>query len=101
MKALLPLILCAAPVAAAAQHAGHAGHAAHGAHASPAPAAQTPAAQTMTPAEAGQGGFAAVAEVVRILSADPDTDWSAVRIDRLVAHLRDMEALVTVAQVTA
>lgn len=41
--------------------------------------------------EPGQGAFAAIAEAVRILQADPDTDWSRVSIDRLREHLVDMD----------
>ena len=52
-----------------------------------------------TPKEAGQGGFAAIAEIVQILSANPDTDWSKVNINALREHLLDMDRLVTSAQV--
>ena len=41
--------------------------------------------------EPGQSAFAAIAEVVIVLSADPHTDWSAVNIDGLREHLRDMD----------
>lgn len=86
------LILCALP--AAAQHEGHAGH---GGHAAPSAA---PSAASRT-TEAGQGGFAALAEVVAILRADPATDWSRVDLPALIAHLRDMEALMTELEVAA
>ena len=45
--------------------------------------------------EPGQSGFAAIAEVVATLEADPNTDWASVDIDALREHLRDMD-LVTV-----
>lgn len=45
------------------------------------------------PTEGGQGAFAAIAEIVAILSADPDTDWSKVDIDALRRHLVDMNEL--------
>ncbi|MGF1626560.1 MAG: hypothetical protein ACFCVH_16885 [Alphaproteobacteria bacterium] len=46
------------------------------------------------PAEAGQAAFAAIAEVVAWLEADPATDWSRVDIGALQAHLVDMDAVV-------
>jgi len=39
----------------------------------------------------GQAAFAAIAEAVRVLEADPKTDWSKVDIDRLREHLVDMD----------
>ncbi|MGG7565830.1 hypothetical protein ACQ5SO_06660 [Rhodovulum sp. DZ06] len=47
------------------------------------------------PFEVGQGAFAAIAEIVALLQADPDTDWRRVDIPALAAHLRDMDALMT------
>ncbi|WP_253949212.1 hypothetical protein [Mangrovicoccus sp. HB161399] len=47
------------------------------------------------PAESGQSGFAAIAEIVAMLRADPDTDWSKVDIGALRQHLRDMDQLMT------
>lgn len=41
--------------------------------------------------EPGQSAFAAIAEVVAILVADPKTDWSQVDIDTLREHLQDMD----------
>lgn len=49
--------------------------------------------------EPGQSAFAAIAEIVGVLKADPDTDWSKVDIDGLRAHLRDMD-IVTIDSVT-
>ena len=46
-----------------------------------------------TPSETGQSAFAALAEVVAILEADPDTDWSKVNMAGLRDHLVDMNAL--------
>ena len=46
------------------------------------------------PTEPGNGSFAAIAEIVAMLSADPLTDWSAVDISALQAHLLDMDSLV-------
>ncbi|QFU07217.1 hypothetical protein PARPLA_01264 [Rhodobacteraceae bacterium THAF1] len=50
--------------------------------------------------EPGQGAFAALSEVVRVLEADPDTDWSQVDLVGLRAHLVDMDRLVLETQVT-
>lgn len=50
--------------------------------------------------EPGQGAFAALSEVVRVLEADPDTDWSRVDLAGLRAHLVDMDRLVSDAVVT-
>ena len=54
-----------------------------------APAAGGMAASPLT--EGGQSAFAAIAEVVDALKADPNTDWSKVNIDALREHLRDMD----------
>jgi hypothetical protein len=51
------------------------------------------AAGATVPGEPGQGAFAAIQEIVAILEADPDTDWSKVDIDALRAHLVDMNAV--------
>jgi hypothetical protein len=45
------------------------------------------------PTEAGQGAFAAIAEIVALLEADPATDWSKVDIGALREHLVDMNEL--------
>jgi hypothetical protein len=47
-----------------------------------------------TPALPGQDAFGAVAEVVRLLEADPNTDWSTVDLERLRQHLIDMNEVV-------
>lgn len=53
------------------------------------------------PTEPGQGAFAAIAEIVAILAADPVTDWQTVNITALRDHLVDMDRLVTDAEVTS
>ncbi len=53
------------------------------------------------PTEPGQGAFAAIGEIVALLSDDPDTDWSRVNIRGLREHLVDMDMLVSRAEVTA
>ena len=45
------------------------------------------------PTETGQSAFAAIAEIVAILNADPNTDWSKVNISALRTHLVDMNEL--------
>lgn len=45
--------------------------------------------------EPGQGAFAALSEVVRVLEADPDTDWGQVDLAGLRAHLVDMDRLIS------
>ena len=45
------------------------------------------------PNEGGQAAFNAIAEIVSILEADPETDWSKVNISILRNHLVDMNAL--------
>jgi hypothetical protein len=46
------------------------------------------------PAMPGQDAFGAIAEIVRILDADPATDWSKVDLERLRQHLIDMNEVV-------
>ena len=46
------------------------------------------------PAMPGQDAFGAIAEVVRLLEADPATDWSRVDLERLRQHLIDMNEVV-------
>ncbi|MEL6964250.1 MAG: hypothetical protein AAFO01_15960 [Pseudomonadota bacterium] len=45
------------------------------------------------PIEVGQGAFAALAEIVAMLEADPNTDWSRVNVSALREHLVDMNVL--------
>ena len=59
----------------------------------------TPARAGSMPTEAGQGAFAAIQEIVAILEADPNTDWSKVDIDALRQHLVDMNAVTLEAKV--
>ncbi|WP_299049131.1 hypothetical protein [uncultured Tateyamaria sp.] len=55
---------------------------------------------SLTLTEPGQGAFAALSEVVRVLEADPETDWSRVDLAGLRAHLVDMDRLVSDAVAT-
>jgi hypothetical protein len=53
------------------------------------------------PAMPGQDAFAAIGEIVRILEADPATDWSRVDLERLRQHLIDMNEVTLRAAVGA
>lgn len=46
------------------------------------------------PTMPGQDAFGAIAEIVRILDADPATDWSKVDLERLRQHLIHMNEVV-------
>lgn len=52
------------------------------------------------PTMPGQDAFGAIAEVVRLLDADPATDWAKVDIERLRQHLIDMNEVVLRSAVT-
>jgi hypothetical protein len=53
------------------------------------PGSQT--SDTTTPTMPGQDAFGAIQENVRILEADPKTDWSKVNLEALRQHLIDMK----------
>ncbi len=55
----------------------------------------------VTPKEDGQSAFTAIAEIVRLLDADPRTDWSKVNIEALRQHLIDMDDVTMRASVRA
>ena len=48
------------------------------------------AAASSLPAEPGQDAFGTIQEIVTLLEADPQTDWSKVDIEALRQHLIDM-----------
>ena len=81
--AALLLLLAAAPAAAQHDHAQHATHV----------AAATSGAASAVPTMPGQAAFGAIAEVARLLEADPATDWARVDLERLRQHLVDMDEL--------
>jgi len=54
-----------------------------------------------TPASPGQEAFGAIQEIVRILEADPATDWRKVDLERLRQHLIDMDDVTMRATVKA
>lgn len=84
--ALLVSIL-AIPAAAPAQTAmpPHSAGMHHADHAMPDGLGIAPA-----PTAPGQAAFGAIQEIVEILEADPDTDWTRVDIEALRRHLVDM-----------
>lgn len=49
----------------------------------------------------GQDAFGAIREIVRMLDADPKTDWSKVDIEALRQHLIDMSEVTLKANATA
>ncbi len=67
----------------------HSAHAGHG------------AAPPTLPREVGQDAYAAIAEIVAILTQDAATDWSKVDVEALRQHLRDMQLVTVAATVTA
>ena len=53
------------------------------------------------PTQPGQDAFGAIQEIVRILEADPATDWSKVDLEALREHLIDMNEVTLHAAVVA
>lgn len=82
LKGLTLVAALALPTALAAQNHEHAQATADG-----------------LPQRAGQATFAAIAEIVAILLADPTTDWSKVNIESLRQHLLDMDDVTMRSQV--
>jgi hypothetical protein len=85
----LLLGLCLLAGNALAQSAPLHGHA-HGA---------APAARAPLPVLPGQDAFAAIQEIVRLLEADPATDWTRVDLDALRLHLVDIAEVTLRAEV--
>ena len=65
------------------------------------PGHHTTAPTNGAPTLPGQDAFGAIAEVVRLLEADPGTDWSRVDLERLRQHLVDMHEVVLRSEVTS
>lgn len=83
MRSLLWLVLIISPgVMSAQDHASH--------HPSPG-----------APTEPGQAAFAAIREIVRLLEADPATDWSRVDLEALRRHLVTMDRVLMLSEVVA
>ncbi len=70
----------------------------HAAHSALLKQCQTQSPGTL-PTSAGQAAYGALSEVVRILEADPATDWSKVNIEALRMHLVEMDEVTMRAQV--
>jgi hypothetical protein len=54
-----------------------------------------------TPTMPGQDAFGAIQEIVRMLEADPNTDWSKVNLEALRQHLIDMNQVTLNAEVVS
>ena len=54
-----------------------------------------------TPTMPGQDAFGAIQEIVRMLEADPNTDWSKVNLEALRQHLIDMNEVTLKAEVVS
>ncbi len=57
--------------------------------------------QAGTPTISGQDAFGAVQAIVRMLEADPATDWSKINLEALRQHLIDMNEVVLGADAVA
>ncbi len=97
MIRILALIACLVPAAALTQ-SGHGGH--NGGSATTHSHDMHQQSSKPKPTEPGQSAFAAIQEIVGILEADPNTDWSKVNIDALRQHLIDMSNVTLEAEVT-
>ena len=53
------------------------------------------------PTQGGHAAFAAISEIVAMLQADDNTDWSKVNIERLRLHLVDMDLITLRSRVVA
>ncbi len=65
----------------------------HKAHQAQLAACATMAGTAQQPTLPGQAAFGAIGEIVRILIADPATDWASVNVEALRRHLVDMDAV--------
>ncbi|WP_419694904.1 hypothetical protein ACN2CC_32530 [Mesorhizobium muleiense] len=54
-----------------------------------------------TPTMPGQDAFGAIQEIVRMLEADPETDWSKIDLEALRQHLIDMNEVTLKADAAA
>ena len=55
----------------------------------------------VAPTMPGQDAFGAIQEIVRMLEADPNTDWSKVNLEALRQHLIDMNDVTLKAEAVA
>jgi hypothetical protein len=91
--ALIALCFALLPTGAGAQQHEHSAGMKHGADSLPG----APRAATLP----GQDAFGAIAEVVKILRADPNTNWGKVNLESLRQHLIDMNAVTLGTTVTS
>lgn len=91
--ALIALCFALFPNGAAAQQHEHRAGMQHPADSVP----KAPRVATLP----GQDAFGAIAEVVKILRADPKTDWGKVNLESLRQHLIDMNALTLGSTITS
>jgi hypothetical protein len=77
------------------------GHDGMGGHGHGAMSGHDQGAHHAGPTLPGQDAFGAIAEIVAILDADRETDWSRVDLERLRQHLIDMNEVVLRAQTKA
>jgi len=61
----------------------------------------THSAAAPLPWQGGQAAFAAISEIVAMLQADANTDWSTVNLERLRLHLVDMDLVTLRSRVVA
>lgn len=102
MLALIALLSPAAALAQEGEHHGGAGHhPSHGRHQMTHEAEHGSRPLAKAPTQPGQSAFAAIQEIVEILRADPDTDWSKVDIEALREHLIDMDNVTLRARVSS
>jgi len=87
-------MLATSPAAVRAQDHGHKAGMVH-------TPGMTPPILSVAPTQGGQAGFAAIAEIVRMLHADSSTNWAKVNIERLRLHLVDMDLVTMRTAVTA
>jgi hypothetical protein len=97
----LALWIGSGALALAQEEKPHTAHDHAAMHAAMTGAAAATAPATDGPRAAGEAVFEAIEEVVRLLESDPETDWSRVDVDALRAHLVDMDALFSRAEVAA
>lgn len=62
---------------------------------------QSTEADSTIPTMPGQDAFGAIQEIVRLLEADPNTDWSKVDLEALRQHLIDMNEVTLKAEIAA
>lgn len=101
MAAAFPAVAWAADPAPAGAHPSHAGMPELSAHRGHAMSGAAGATAQAVPTMPGQDAFGAIQEIVRLLEADPATDWSKVDLEMLRQHLIDMNRVTLDAEAAA